>query len=78
MATQTHNTSFPGSRKVDNLETGHKITLPFETVIPFGDHDDLENQIEKIGQEFKRTLYLHTLQAADRRVAELARAVTRT
>ena len=52
MTAQTQNTPFFASCKVENH---HKITAPFETVIPFGDHDNLEAHVEKLrnvsGQE---------------------------
>ncbi|MCL2348841.1 MAG: hypothetical protein FWC50_11360 [Planctomycetaceae bacterium] len=34
--------------------------------------DQIEAEIEKLGQEFKRQLTQHVLEAADRRVAEVA------
>lgn len=70
---------------VDNFQVvstpnGYKVTAHYEVFIDsdrqVNELDQIEDQVEKIGQHFKRRLYGETLEAADQHATELALATS--
>lgn len=62
--------------QVVSTPNGYKITAHYEVFIESArdenELDQIEGQVEKVGQELKRRLYGRTLQAADQKATELA------
>jgi len=61
--------------QVTAVPNGYKVSAQFEVFIESArqenEPDQIEEQVEAIGQHFKRRLYAETLEAADQNAAEL-------